>query len=243
MPLRIGTMKLPEATNRIIEASQQIKIRDQEHLSTKFAQLLSRLIVLLGCQLPSSQQFMLMLEFASEKWSKYSISEIELAVKSNLSRELEVKVDFHGHITVEFLSDCLFHYQNLKRKHVLKSKELEDAIQKNLIEQAPITGEILWQKAIEFTTENQSTPLFWPWSKTWEYLLENNLLQEFDLKKRKEIFNMLSEQIKESVRLKKLDAVPMDITRIEAEGSLESIQEACRKHVITKLLRKHLEPK
>jgi len=159
------------------------KIIVAKDLRKNYLEIMGRISVLMNAPLkllPQGDQLNIFLGHAIKHWGQWTLEEIELAVISNIENRNASKVEFFGTISIQFLADCLFQYQETRRKAILndKAKVLPQRAEDNSAEAIFERNKAIWNGLLLSAKDNWEIPKFAGWSAAFNYLRESG---QFDL--------------------------------------------------------------
>jgi len=219
------------------------KIIVAKDLRKNYLEIMGRISVLMNAPLkllPQGDQLNIFLGHAIKHWGQWTLEEIELAVISNIENRNTSKVEFFGTISIQFIADCLFQYQETRRKAILsdKAKVLPQRTEDNSAEAIFERNRAIWNGLLLSAKDNWEIPKFAGWSAAFNYLRDSD---EFDLygmtiQRMHEIKVIVKQNMTKEAQLKRVTADKSMLREIELLLSDENLQAEGRKFVIKEIL-------
>ena len=230
----------------VVEASKGMKLMYVKDLRKQFTALLAKLKVVLGLSsemMPTGEEIEVMLNYALDNWYNQTIEEIELAVICNMNHENETYVDCYGKLSIKFLTDCLYHYRETKRKAILDHKRREESMKSRThdVEPDEVVNFKLWDGLCKFVREQGRIPEIWDWTRCYDHLEAENGEGWLSIDEKLQIYAEQTAIFEAKQQKSKQQAQTVaELREITDSDSERAIKIACKRFVVERELRKHL---
>lgn len=219
------------------------KIIVAKDLRKNYLEIMGRISLLMNAPiklLPQGDQLNIFLGHAIKHWGQWTLEEIELAVISNIENRNASKVEFFGTISIQFLADCLFQYQETRRKAVLsdKAKVLPLTTEDNSAEAIYERNRAIWNGLLLAAKDNWEIPKFAGWSAAFNFLRESRQFDQYGItiQRMHEIKAIVKQKLIKESRLIRITADKPMTREIELLLSEENLKAEGRKFVIIEIL-------
>ena len=221
-----------------------MKLMYVKDLRKQLTALLAKLKVLMGLSsemMPTGEEIEVMLNYALDNWYNQTIEEIELAVICNMKHENETYVDCYGKLSIKFLTDCLYHYRETKRKAILDHKRREESMKSRThdVEPGEVVNFKLWDGLCKFVREQGRLPEIWDWTRSYAHLEAENGEDWMPIEEKKKIHAEQTAIFEAKMKRRKQQAQTVSELREIAETDQEkAIQIACKRFIVEREIEK-----
>jgi len=195
--------------------------------------------------IPTPEQRGMMIQGISKYYSSYTPEEIYLACEMNHYGKFTYRIDHYGKFTIDYMSGCLHLFNEEKKAAILRAKMIEpmrpkpnpippDQQRKNEIHR----DKQYWDVLVNFVKEQGYRPLYWDWTKVFNYLRETGHLADYDRGRMDDIYREISGKARAAASSERMMADTIGkINYATSTSSEDRIKEMCRKFVVNEVLK------
>lgn len=239
---------VPTTNEQIAIAAKGEKLMYLSAFREKFISLLARINARLGGKpenLPSDEVLELMISHAKQNWGMFTIEEIELSVILNIEFKYNEHIQFFGNLSVQYISTCLYKYNQLRGKALFSERQRHDALaqpQTHLSDEE--NNELLYDGMVKFVNEQHRLPEFWNFTAVFYHMQDTGKLDHWDNLRKADLRSQVEAEMNANRQRNRKLAISLDERRANTgEVPEEDIREECRKRVVLAELTKLLEIK
>lgn len=199
-------------------------------------------------QLPDPLQVGIMVDGIRKHYANYSPEELYLSCELNHYGKLTSKIEHYGKFSIDYLSACLKLYDDKKREaiHAEKTKiEPPKPIENGQKALGYHNGRAYYLELEKWVKTTGSLPLFWDWSKCYQFLFDDGQLTDFPKSRMVEIYDRFkSKGISEATVGRFANQGEKQLGKMISFDELskdDNVKHECRKYVVSEFLTKKFE--
>lgn len=249
LPTSLTSPQTLTVSEKITQIESDQKLRDQPNRFILLNAFVAEFMLMANIseQNKPSIEFQKILISNLEKYhNNRSIKEMHFAIELNINGKLSEKVDHYGKVTIEYFAEVFKLYDEKKRSAIHHEKTKYVApVQPERKELPYHIGRPYYIELEKWVKTTGSLPLFWDWSKCYQFLLDDGQLTDFPKSRMIEIF--------ERFKSKGMSEATVGRFAFQDEKQLgkmigfdqlskdDNVKHECRKYVVQEFLIKKFE--